>query len=152
MEHIREYLLSVTAAALLCSMIRCLTGKNGIVQMLCGIFLLLTMIRPISDISIRNLPWMNHGITEKAENAVAEGKDYADAAMTRFIKEQCTAYILDKANLFDSHICAEFTLSADHRPVECTIRGNVSFYAKEQLSEILETDLGIPREDQKWIP
>lgn len=152
MEFIREYLLSITAAALLCSVIRCMTGDKGLVPFLCGIFLILTVVRPLTDVSIVEQPWKRWNITEQADAAVAEGEDYAHAAMARHIKSQCEAYILDKAKAFGCDITATFTLNEDQTPAGCTIQGKLSRYEREQLSEILEIDLGIPREEQRWIP
>jgi hypothetical protein len=95
---------------------------------------------------------MREEIMHNADHAVAEGEDYAHAAMTRHIKEQCEAYILDKAEAFATRISAQFTLDDEMVPVGCTIRGEVSSYVKEQLSQILQSDLGIPREAQRWNP
>lgn len=152
MERIREYLISVTAAALLCGVIRSITGDKGLIQLICGIFLILTVIRPMADISIRELSFNNWNITQNARIAVSEGEDYADAAMARHIKEECEAYILDKAEAYDCSIAADFRLNKDLIPEGCTISGSYSAYAREQLADILERDLGIPREDQRWIP
>lgn len=47
MESIRQYLLSITAAAVICSLITGIMGKKGtyaaIVRMLCGLFMAITM-------------------------------------------------------------------------------------------------------------
>ena len=152
MEHIREYLVSVTAAALLCGVIRCFTGDKGIVPLLSGIFLVLTVIRPVSDISLDDLSWAGLEIMDDADYAVSEGEDYADAAMARHIKDRCEAYILDKAESFGIRISAEFTLNDEMMPAGCIIRGEVSSYARQQLSQILQSDLGVPREAQQWNP
>jgi uncharacterized protein YgbK (DUF1537 family) len=152
MEHIREYLVSVTAAALLVGIIRCLAGNKGLIHLISGIFLLLTLIRPITEISLTDMTRLHEKIQNEAVRASDQGEDYAEAAMTRHIKEQCQAYILDKANAFGAQIHADFTLNAQMVPEACTIQGEVTSYAKQQLSKILQSDLGIPREAQQWIP
>lgn len=152
MELIREYLLSVTAAVLLCSVIRSFAGEKGVVPFVCGIFLILTVIRPLTRISIYDRQWNPGDIMKQADIAVAEGEDYAQAAMARHIKSQCEAYILNKAKDFGCDILATFTLHDDLMPAGCVIQGTLSPYEKEQLSEFLERDMGIPREDQQWIP
>jgi hypothetical protein len=47
----------------------------------------------------------------------------------------------------------EVTLSDDSTQVPCavTITGMVSPYLKQRLSEMIEEDLQIKREDQHWI-
>ena len=156
MEHIREYLLSVTAAALVCGMIRSLAGEKGsiggLVRLLCGIFLSLTVIRPLADIRLQEFSFFADEILDDARSAAEEGTDYAYSAMARHIKESCEAYILDKALLYDAHITAEVEIGGETPvPVGCTIRGELSPYARQQLSRMLEDEIGIGEEDQHWI-
>ena len=157
MEHIREYLLSVTAAALVCGIVRSLTaGKGsiaGIIRLICGIFLSLTVIMPVMDIDLRRMDFPAAGIMQEAGEAVSEGEDYAKRAMARLIKEQSEAYILDKARSYGLDISVEITVGNEDTPVPVAsrIKGRISPYAKGQLAKILEYDLGIPEEDQKWI-
>lgn len=157
MEHIREYLLSVTTAALLCGILQSLVGEKGssagILRLICGIFLSFTIVRPIADIQLGELAFLTYDIEKNASLAVQEGEDYAKAAMARLIKEQTEAYILDKARLYGADIDVVVTVSSDDPPVltGCIISGNLSAYAKQQLGHILKLDLGIPKEDQKWI-
>ena len=155
MEHIREYLISVTSAALLCGILQTLAGQkssSALLKLICGIFLSLTVIRPLADIRVEKFDFLTQQIRTDAESAVAEGADYAKQAMIRQIKEQSEAYILDKAAAFDCDITAEVTAEGDPPVIKaCTIRGDLSAYAQTQLSRILEADLGIPEEDQRWI-
>lgn len=156
MEHIWEYLLSVTAAALLCGILQSLTGEKGstagIIRLICGIFLALTVIRPIADIQLQEFSFLPSDVMEDAQIAVQEGEDYANAAKARLIKEQAEAYILDKARLYGAEITADVTLSQDDPPVPvgCNISGALSPYAKQQLKGLIADELGIPEEDQQW--
>ena len=156
MEHIREYLISVTSAALLCGILQSLVGhkssSSGILKLICGIFLALTVIRPLADIRLEEFDFLTGEIHAEADAAVAEGANYAKQAMVRQIKEQTQAYILDKAAAFDGNISADVQVEGDPPViVSCTIQGKLSAYAQTQLSRILEEDLGIPEEDQRWI-
>ena len=156
MEHIREYLISVTAAALLCGILQSLAGQKssntGLLKLICGIFLSLTVIRPLADIRLEEFEIWTRQIHADAESAVAEGANYAKQAMIRQIKEQSEAYILNKAASYGSTVSAEVTVEGDPPLIlSCTIQGNLSPYAQKQLSRILEEDLGIREEDQRWI-
>lgn len=157
MEVIREYLLSVTAAALLCGILQSMVGQKGstggILRLVCGIFLAFTVIAPIAEIRLVDMGWAASNVMEEARAAAENGKDYAARAMERHIKEDAQAYILDKAKTFDALIQVEIHLSADDPPVPigCTIRGELSAYAKRQLTAIIREDLGIPEEEQMWI-
>ena len=156
MEHIREYLLSVTAAAIFCGILKSVTGEKGscagIMRLLCGVFLAMTVIRPLADIQLEEFDIFTDKIQSEGKTAVEEGQDYGKQALARRIKEESEAYILDKAKNLPGLISAEITVSGDPPvPAGCTIRGDLSAYAKAQISRILEEDLGIPKEDQRWI-
>lgn len=158
MEHIREYLISVTAAAILTGIVRSIAGEKGstgeIVRLICGIFLVITVVRPVADIQLRNISLYYEDLTEEAQSAVEEGQDYAQRAMARLIKDQAEAYILDKAQMFHAQVDVEVYVSDDITPVPiaCRVTGNMSPYAKKKLMEIIESDLGIRKEAQQWNP
>lgn len=157
MEHIREYLLSVTAAALLCGIIQSLAGEKsgsaGILRLVCGIFLSLTVIRPVSEIHLDELSLFPSDIIQDAEFAAEEGADYAKQAMARLIKEEAEAYILSKAQALRADLSVKIIVSTDDPPIPIavTLTGNVSPSIRKQLGMMMESDLGIPKEDQKWI-
>ncbi len=157
MEHIREYILSVTAAAMICSILRSIVGEKGsaagILKVISGLFLAFTMVRPLADIQINEFPSMFSEFSSDAGAAVEDGIDYAQSAKARRIKEQAEAYILDKASRFGAAITVEVLLHEETLvPVGCIVQGEVSPYTRRQLKQIMEADLGIREEDQQWIP
>ena len=156
MIQIREYLISVTAAAVFCGILKSIAGEKGsmagLLRLLCGVFLALTVIRPMADIRLEEWEFFTDQLQAEADRAVAEGEDYGKQALARRIKEEAETYILDKAQAFSGSITAEIYVNGDPPvPVACTIRGEYSSYVKQELSTILETDLGIAKEDQRWI-
>ena len=69
------------------------------------------------------------------------------------IKEQCEAYILDKAAARGITLEAEIRLSGEGQypyPTGVTLYGQVSQSDREAISAIIAGDLGIPRESQEW--
>ncbi len=156
MEHIREYLISVTAAAILAGIIRSMAGEKGstagILRMVCGIFLAFTVMGPFTDIQLQDSSLLHLDVMDHAGAAVEDGLDYAQRAMARLIKTRTEAYILDKALAFQAQITVEVSVSDDETPIPiaCTVTGNLSPYAKKQLMRIIESDLGIPKEAQQW--
>lgn len=158
MESIREYLISVTAAALLCGIVKSLAGEKGniggLMSLICGIFLAVTVIRPLKEIRLADLAPLSSDFLTEARAVSDEGADYARQAMARHITEECEAYILDKAQTLGADIRVEIQVSREGSPipVSSVISGRLSPYAKNQLKRILETDLGIPEEDQQWTP
>ena len=156
MDGIREYLISVTAAALLCGILKSLMGEKGnsaaLVRLICGIFLALTMIRPLKELNLQDFSLLPTGLLEEARLTSGEGEEYTRQAKEDLIIQQCEAYILDKAQTLEASIQVEIQISQEGEPIPAgsIITGNLSPYARNQLSKTLEEDLGIPHEDQKW--
>ena len=157
MEQIRQYLLSVIAAAILCGIVNTIIGKKGayfaIVRLICGLFMALTVISPLVKIQLNDLTDYVNGLSWQANTAVANGEAMALDEMGAIIKAQTEAYILDKAVSMELDIDVEVTLSSEMPPIPCTVtvKGAVSPYAKEVLRKYIANDLGIPEEDQLWI-
>lgn len=157
MEALRQYLLSVTSAALLCGILNALIGKKGTIaavsKLLCGIFLTVTLIKPLLNISVDNLMGTWDGYSLQAQAAVNKGEEISSDAVCQIIKQQAEAYILDKADSLGVSVTVEIKLSDDPLPVpeSVTIYGNVAPYQRRQLCEILEKDLDISGEHQLWI-
>lgn len=156
MDGIREYLISVTAAALLCGILKTLIGEKGnsaaLVRLICGIFLALTVIRPLKQLNLTDISLLPSGLMAQARATSGEGADHTRQTTSEIIKQRCEAYILDKAQALGATVRVEIRISEDGEiiPVSSMITGNLSPYARNQLSSALEKDLGIAQEDQKW--
>lgn len=154
MDAIRDYLLSVTAAALICGAVSSLVGKKGslstLLKLLCGIFLAATVIKPAVDLRIEDLSHISNLLPMDAEQAVANGKEMAAKEMNRIIKEKAEAYILDKAMSLGAEV--EVTIELENSvPAGITVKGDVSPFVKSKLSACITQDLGIVQEEQIWI-
>lgn len=154
MEAIREYLLSVTAAALICGAVSCLAGKDGaiskLLKLLCGIFLAAAVIRPVVDLKIDDLSFFSNLLSADADQVVATGKEMASEEMNRIIKEKSEAYILDKAIALGAKVEVVIELN-NSVPAGIAVKGDVSPFIKSKLSACITQDLGIPQEEQIWI-
>lgn len=157
MTGIRAYILSVCAAAIICSIVTGLMrGKTTAAQLvkLCGgIFLALIVIRPLTDIDLTFFSDLTFGYISDAEEVSTAGKNLASDALADIIKVRCEAYILDKAQSLGAELTVEVTVSQDDMPVPlgATMRGSISPYARSQLASVISDQLGIPKEDQQWI-
>ena len=155
--NIKDYLLSIVAVAIFCSVTKALidnkTAIGRIVQMLGGILLAITIISPVLNISFRDISDHFGDLSAEAQQFVSDGKIASQESVNAIIKERMEAYILDKANRMDLQIAVEVELDATNNSIPCGVvfTGSVSPYAKEILCEYVEDNLGITRENQKWM-
>ena len=157
MEAVRTYLLTVIAAAFICTFVVEITGKKSshatIIRLLSGLFLVITVLSPWIKVNFQNI---YNGISDynfEATSIVLDGENIAVEAMKEIIKENTEAYILDKANAMGVAIAVSVSVSDDPLPVpnQVEIQGSAGPYAKKQIQEHIENDLGIPKENQLWI-
>ena len=85
--------------------------------------------------------------------AVQRGESVAMETMTQLIKEETESYILGKAAALGQTISVDVRVGDGQPPVpmEVTICGSVTPYARKRLSTCLLQDLGIAEENQIWI-
>lgn len=156
MDGLRSYLLSVFAAAVICGIVTRLIGKKGtqgaVIQMIAGVFLAFTVIRPIADISLDGIGDLTSDFSQDASLAAAAGEELTKDALAAGIKSRCEAYILDKAETLNAELTVEVTLTDEDIPVPYAVRltGRISPYAKAQLQSVIAQDLGVDKEHQTW--
>lgn len=154
MDGLRDYVLRIVAAAVVSSVLIRLTKKNGsgeIIRMLCGIFMTVILIQPISGIKPVQWDQMLPEIADQAEYISEEGIAAADSIIREFIKQRAETYILSRPEAMDTNIQADIALSEDSVPASVRITGSISPLNRSKLTQIIASDLGIPREKQEWI-
>ena len=149
MEALRQYVISVVAAALLCGIVvRLFPNGSGkqVGKLICGLFLAYTVLSPISRVDFSNLPDFSLRCMDDAM-----GENLARDSMADIIKEETEAYILDKAADLHANLRVEVAVGEDNLPAAVTISGEASPYARRQIQAMIANDLGISKENQKWI-
>ncbi|MBR4016944.1 MAG: hypothetical protein IKK11_03930 [Oscillospiraceae bacterium] len=153
----KEYIAGIIGVAIISAVAISLVNKdsaNGkLIKLLCGVLMCITVISPVVNISFRQIKGYLQDISVGAESYSQEGSQMAKEHMVSIIKSNTEAYILDKANLMGLRIAVEVELNDGNNPVpsNVTIKGEVSPYAKEVLSSYIESNLAIPKENQKWL-
>ena len=155
MDGVRQYILTVTAAALLCAILQQVmppSGLNGsLIKLVSGIFLAFVVISPVKDVDFGDFRVYLQDYAMEGENLSAVGEDLSADAMARIIKNQTEAYILDKAEALSVVLTVDVELNTALAPDSVRLSGNVSPYARSVLERVLTEELGIAREDQIWI-
>lgn len=150
----KGYFLSVICGAVLCAIVSSLMEKKGasgtVLKLICGVFLTFTVIQPITKVKLDDFAFYTSELTEDARYTSAIGEEQAKSAISAIIKQETEAYILDKASALHGIISVDVTVDGSMLPQSVTITGQLSPYAKLKLSEIMEVDLGIAKENQVW--
>ena len=155
-DSLRQYILSAAAGALICGIVTAFCQKSAYkkhITMLCGLFMTFTLLRPLIGIKIPELPDLNEYFRQ-AESAVEEGKRISLSAQKTIISQECETYILDKAKELQVDLAVSVTVDergGEPVPVFAEITGAIQSETQYQLSTVIESDLGIQRENQLWI-
>ena len=150
-------ILSVAAAAVAVGILSSIcsekTGPGMLIRMLCGLVLAVHILSGLMNTDFDRLIAFPESFFQSAETAAANGSQISSKAATQIIKAKTEAYILDKAEAYGAKVDVEITLSDDQIPVPTgvRIRGSLSPYVRSQLSEMMESDLGITKGKQEWI-
>lgn len=156
MEGIREYLIGVVAAALLCGVVTALLGQKSmvgvVIKFLAGLLMVLAVIRPWVSISLDKLFDFTGSMTADGQEIVSEGEKMAEDAYRASIKEKLESYILDEAKVLGCSLLVEVELAQESPAVPCkvTLSGDISPYARQSITTMLTNELGIEQEDQIW--
>lgn len=157
MEWLGRYILSVTAAALLLSILQVVAGKKGthaaLLRLIGGLFLAFTVIAPVANIELDRVLDFPRDFAVQGSAIAQQGQTISQDQLCGIIKERCEAYILDKALALQAQLQVEVILSQDEMPVPSSVRlqGSISPYAKQALQQWLHSDMAIPKEHQIWI-
>ena len=157
MEGLKDYILSVVAAALVVSVLKSVVGEKGtlcaMMALLCGLFLTLVVLTPVVKMDFSDVLEYFEEFSLDARDVSVTGQGMAEEEYRAIIKQRTETYILDKADELGLNLNVEVTLSDDDTaaPVEAKLWGEASPGAKSQLQRILWEDLVIPKENQRWI-
>ena len=153
---IPEYLISVSAAAIVSSCIKSFfSGKDAVstlIQTICGIFVSLVAIQPVAQLEFTAFQMPISAFSDSAEHIVASAQEDAALKQQSVIKEKTEAYIFDKAKAMGCRITVSVELSQDppFLPQAVSLTGDLSPHARNQLTTMIATDLGIQPEAQRW--
>lgn len=156
MFEFKQYIIAVTAAAIVgCIAVSICDKKSttsAVIKLIVGVFMTLTILKPMIEIKIADISDYLSAVHSSASDSVQAGCAWADSETMVIIKERSEAYILDKASSAGVQIDVDVTVceQAPYAPSSVTVSGNVSPYAKMQLSEIIEKDIGVSKENQIW--
>ena len=156
MDDLREYLIGVIAAALLCAFVSTvIDGKSTVgvaAKLLSGVIMLLTVLSPWVDFKPDGLFRWADDLGVDGSGFVSQGENLANTYYRDSIKQRLESYILDEAKAFNCALTVEIILSdlVPATPEQIRLSGDVSPYARQVLTNELTESLGLSREDLIW--
>lgn len=149
----KAYVISVVGSCLIWGILSAIvpdTKRKSLLRMVWGILITITLVSPVTAWDFSR--WLPEELPEAADagGVLAEGVAIAREETNRRIIAGCEAYILDKAELTDSGIRLEILLDDHQLPAVAEIRGDCSGETRQRLEALLEQDLGITKENQRW--
>ena len=155
MEELKQYAVSITAAAIMCSILSGMISHSStkkLVRFIFGVFMAAALIRPISGMEIPDLMRLTDTGSTSVHSIIEDAKNMAGTATAEIIKEASEAYILDKAASLGSSVCVSVHLedAPPYAPCGVTITGSVSPYIRQTLSQWIADNFAIAKENQIW--
>lgn len=158
MDMFKFWLLSVTGMALM------IAAADGIcpegaakraVRLIGGLVLLIVVLKPLMG-EVENVGKTDLLAEYKsmATETAAQAGEERDKLIEELIAENTAAYIVDKAAKSgvecQAQVCCERGADGLPIPAEVRISGRISQQQQEELSRIIEEDLGIGKEYQSF--
>ena len=155
---VRQWLLGVTAAALVLALAETL-APEGSVKKVCrlagGLALLLAAAGPVAGVLDGSaLTQAVEGWRNQSKRYELELEEQRDQFYLAIIEEETAAYVMDKARELGFECAAEVTYSYDEDGVPCpwevTAQGEWTQEQRAQLERLLEEELGVPVQRQHY--
>ncbi len=157
-EFLGAWVKAIAGAALVCSAALSMTpsGKvKNVLKLICGVVLICAMISPVlrSDIPTASMSISEY--RKKAQEITQGASENSNSLSRTLIEKELNAYISDKAaDMGESLKSVTMGMSWCNEgywyPTEVTIVANVSELCKNRLSNVIEGELGIPKDCQHW--
>ena len=139
-------------ACICCSFFDSKSTVGTLIRVMSGLLLSIVILSPAVNWNFDAVMTYAASFEETAALAAESGSKLATEEAGLIIKEELSAYILEKAAQLHADLRVDISLTKDVIPVpeSITLRGNISPYAKQKLQKILEEELGITKERQIW--
>ena len=155
---ISDAILQLCAVSVICGLILtiCPNGScKSVMQILCTAMLICAIVEPIINIDFESYIEQSVKVGEIEDAFLLEIENVRENLSQTVMQEECCEYILDKAmELGLEQIEVKVTAEKDGKgvclPYASEVIGRWCPEQKIQLEQMLENELGIPKERQTW--
>lgn len=157
MGALGEYILSVTISAIGLGIFSMILDPKAVTTVLIkfigSVFFVFVLIQPVKHLNIPDFQKEFMDFTQKYQDVVRYGEGLSRSAASDIIIRETETYILDKAGALELDIDVLVTVGEGAIPipagVEVLYSGSES--KRLQLQTVIEEDLDISKENQRWI-
>lgn len=152
----REYLLALTTAAILVSMLQSLLPKGSVRRAALfagGLVMILAVMSPLTEVKENTLSQIIAHIHVEQEAMETGIRTENREILSSIIKERTEAYIWDKAEEIGLSLQVDVKLDESEYPIPVgvVLIGKFSPEQRRLLTAVIETDLGIQEDSQEWV-
>lgn len=155
MGALKEWLLSVTAAAILCALAQGLIPPGPVRRvgrLTAGLVMATALLAPLASLrGIEPEQWLE---SWQPQEEVQELEQQRDETMKTIIEEECSAYIVDKAAQLGADCQVQVVCAPEGEgvflPWQVTVTGDLSSSQRDQLAAQIQEELGVPSERQQY--
>ncbi len=157
MEALKDWILAVTAVAILTSAALSLCPQGAvkkIVRLICGLLMLLVVLRPAAGLLGGNgLPELE-AYRADVQSDLEERERASQEVLEDIIAEQTAAYIVDKAAELGAQCRVQVWCRTGEDglllPDRAEISGSLTAGQREELAGLIESELDIPAQRQDY--
>lgn len=155
MGALKEWLLSVTAAAILCALAQGLIPPGPVRRvgrLTAGLVMAAALLAPLASLrGVEPEQWLESWQPQEEVQGLEEQRD---ETMKTIIEEESGAYIVDKAAQLGAECEVRVVCSSEKEgvflPWQITVTGDLSPGQQEQMTRQIQEDLGVPPERQQY--
>ena len=151
----KSWLMSVTAASLLCALAMTLCPKGrvrAVTGFVCAMVCMLALVSPLMELDAAELSSSMAYWRQKAETLTASAEEAAQTEQRLFIQRECEAYILDEAEALGLDV-PEAEVRAvwdEEKKIWYPQSARIAAAYDPALATAVEAGLGITKEEQTW--
>lgn len=154
---LKQWILGITCAAVIAAAAEALAPPGRVKKagrLAVGLLVLLAVVKPLGGLDFDALAGALASYRPDRAACEAALEEKSGAVLKTIIEEKTGAYISDKAEALGMNCAAEVTYyygpDGEVRPEAVVVRGEFTENQQVQLSRVLEGELGIPAQRQRF--
>lgn len=155
MDGIRTYLISVIAVCMLTVPAMLFVKKElpgRVVKLVGGVMILMVTVQPLIRLDGIDFTKLLDELDETYSLDMEQISETTQTRLSAYVKQAAEQVIEEKATELGAILQAEVTVSEDEYPIPQRVKlvGSLTSSQLNEISQYIQTALGIPPEQQEW--